>query len=362
MPAKAGFAEALGQGPAGGEPRQSPDRDAAPGPRRAARAALARDAGATMRPRTAWSGSCSRRWARCEISGRPVDGKSVRGCCSRSAARRSGRRRARARWAPGVRRLREGRVDGGGEDLGKREARRRVLGGVAPARRRLARDARAAGDAAAEGRRGRERSRPRSRASGSHALLVYPSTRFYDGRGADRAWLQEAPDTMTQVTWDGWVEIPTETASQARRGARRPRQADVAARPHRAARVSVGVASSRGGGGGDGAGHAPYPGALRAAARAQHRRQPDGAARRRAGGGLGRPAVSRGEGEPRQGRGARARSRSRRPPRPGRSRDRAARRPLAARASSSCGASRPSTRATRACTRRSKYPERTAGA
>jgi molybdopterin-containing oxidoreductase family iron-sulfur binding subunit len=46
---------------------------------------------------------------------------------------------------------------------------------------------------------------------GAHALLVYPSARFYDGRGADRAWLQEAPDTMTQVSWDGWVEVPAET-------------------------------------------------------------------------------------------------------------------------------------------------------
>jgi Fe-S-cluster-containing dehydrogenase component len=49
---------------------------------------------------------------------------------------------------------------------------------------------------------------------GSHALLVYPSSRFYDGRGADRAWLQEAPDPMTQVTWDGWVEIPNATAAK----------------------------------------------------------------------------------------------------------------------------------------------------
>jgi Anaerobic dehydrogenases, typically selenocysteine-containing len=49
---------------------------------------------------------------------------------------------------------------------------------------------------------------------GTHALLVYPSARFYDGRRADRAWLQEAPDTMTQVTWDGWVELPSETAGK----------------------------------------------------------------------------------------------------------------------------------------------------
>jgi molybdopterin-containing oxidoreductase family iron-sulfur binding subunit len=44
------------------------------------------------------------------------------------------------------------------------------------------------------------------------ALLAYPSLRFYDGRSATRAWLQEVPDPMTQVAWDGWVEISTQTA------------------------------------------------------------------------------------------------------------------------------------------------------
>ena len=43
-------------------------------------------------------------------------------------------------------------------------------------------------------------------------LVVYPSFRFYDGRGANRAWLQETPDTMTQAVWDAWVEISEETA------------------------------------------------------------------------------------------------------------------------------------------------------
>jgi anaerobic selenocysteine-containing dehydrogenase/Fe-S-cluster-containing dehydrogenase component len=47
---------------------------------------------------------------------------------------------------------------------------------------------------------------------GSHTLIVYPSGRLYDGRGADKAWLQEAPDPMTQVAWDAWVEVPVETA------------------------------------------------------------------------------------------------------------------------------------------------------
>ncbi len=48
--------------------------------------------------------------------------------------------------------------------------------------------------------------------AGGFALLAYPSFRFYDGRGANRAWLQEAPDTMTQAVWDAWVEVPVESA------------------------------------------------------------------------------------------------------------------------------------------------------
>ncbi len=43
---------------------------------------------------------------------------------------------------------------------------------------------------------------------------MYPSSRLYDGRGADLPWLQEAPDPMTQVAWDAWVEVPAETARQ----------------------------------------------------------------------------------------------------------------------------------------------------
>jgi molybdopterin-containing oxidoreductase family iron-sulfur binding subunit len=51
------------------------------------------------------------------------------------------------------------------------------------------------------------------------ALLPYPSLRFYDGRSATRSWLQEVPDPMTQVAWDPWVELNTDTA--ARLGIRR---------------------------------------------------------------------------------------------------------------------------------------------
>lgn len=43
-------------------------------------------------------------------------------------------------------------------------------------------------------------------------VTVYPTIQFYDGREANRPWIQELPDPMTQITWDGWIEIHPETA------------------------------------------------------------------------------------------------------------------------------------------------------
>jgi molybdopterin-containing oxidoreductase family iron-sulfur binding subunit len=43
-------------------------------------------------------------------------------------------------------------------------------------------------------------------------LTLYPTVRFYDGRMANRPFIQELPDPMSQVTWGGWVEIHPETA------------------------------------------------------------------------------------------------------------------------------------------------------
>ena len=48
--------------------------------------------------------------------------------------------------------------------------------------------------------------------AGGLVLLAYPSSRFFDGRSAGSAWLQEVPDTMTQASWDAWVEVPAEVA------------------------------------------------------------------------------------------------------------------------------------------------------
>jgi len=44
-------------------------------------------------------------------------------------------------------------------------------------------------------------------------LVVYPSSTLYDGRGANRPWLQELPDPVTKVTWVSWVELHPETAA-----------------------------------------------------------------------------------------------------------------------------------------------------
>jgi len=38
-------------------------------------------------------------------------------------------------------------------------------------------------------------------------LIPHPSANFYDGRMANRPWLQELPDALTQIVWDSWVDI-----------------------------------------------------------------------------------------------------------------------------------------------------------
>lgn len=45
-------------------------------------------------------------------------------------------------------------------------------------------------------------------------LVVYPSSHFFDGRGANRPWLQEVPEALTKVVWNSWVEIHPDTAAR----------------------------------------------------------------------------------------------------------------------------------------------------
>ena len=43
-------------------------------------------------------------------------------------------------------------------------------------------------------------------------LVAYPSLHFFDGRGANRPWLQEIPEPMLKTTWGTGVEMTPDTA------------------------------------------------------------------------------------------------------------------------------------------------------
>jgi len=45
-------------------------------------------------------------------------------------------------------------------------------------------------------------------------LLLFESPKYGDGRGANKAWLQELPDTLTTVMWSGWAEIAARDAER----------------------------------------------------------------------------------------------------------------------------------------------------
>ena len=45
-------------------------------------------------------------------------------------------------------------------------------------------------------------------------LVVYPSAALFDGRGANKGWLQELPDPATKIAWQTWVELHPETAAR----------------------------------------------------------------------------------------------------------------------------------------------------
>ncbi len=45
-------------------------------------------------------------------------------------------------------------------------------------------------------------------------LMATPSPMLFDGRGANKPWLQEVPDPATKITWQTWVEVHPETAAR----------------------------------------------------------------------------------------------------------------------------------------------------
>ncbi|HZO82206.1 MAG TPA: molybdopterin-dependent oxidoreductase [Candidatus Binataceae bacterium] len=54
--------------------------------------------------------------------------------------------------------------------------------------------------------------KPQVAAAGGLVLAAFPHMFFYDGRGANKPWLQEIPEPVAQFVWDAWVQIHPETA------------------------------------------------------------------------------------------------------------------------------------------------------
>ncbi len=52
------------------------------------------------------------------------------------------------------------------------------------------------------------------------AFLPLPSPMLGDGSGANKPWLQEVPDPMSQIVWDSWLEINPDTAKSLKIGDR----------------------------------------------------------------------------------------------------------------------------------------------
>lgn len=55
---------------------------------------------------------------------------------------------------------------------------------------------------------------PEFQGDGEFYFVAYPSYRYYDGRGANKPWLQELPDAITTGVWDSWVELHPDTAKK----------------------------------------------------------------------------------------------------------------------------------------------------
>ncbi len=59
---------------------------------------------------------------------------------------------------------------------------------------------------------------PQALAGGSDdpVVVVFPHSVLYDGRGADKPWLQELPDPVSKIAWHSWVEMHPDDAESRR--------------------------------------------------------------------------------------------------------------------------------------------------
>ena len=58
------------------------------------------------------------------------------------------------------------------------------------------------------------RTPPPSGAAPEITLVTFPHIFLYDGEGADKPWLQEIPEPISQIVWDNWAEIHPDTAAK----------------------------------------------------------------------------------------------------------------------------------------------------
>jgi len=56
--------------------------------------------------------------------------------------------------------------------------------------------------------------KPARESASALELVTFAHPYFYDGRGADKPWLQELPEPMTQAVWDPWVALHPNTAQK----------------------------------------------------------------------------------------------------------------------------------------------------
>jgi anaerobic selenocysteine-containing dehydrogenase len=72
----------------------------------------------------------------------------------------------------------------------------------------------AGADAGAPAPAGEAGAGPAGESSERLTLLLFESPKYGDGRGANKSWLQELPDTLTTVMWNGWAEIASRDAQR----------------------------------------------------------------------------------------------------------------------------------------------------
>jgi molybdopterin-containing oxidoreductase family iron-sulfur binding subunit len=56
--------------------------------------------------------------------------------------------------------------------------------------------------------------KPTAEPTSELTLVAFPHLFLYDGRGADKPWLQEMPEPVSQIVWDSWAEMHPDTAAK----------------------------------------------------------------------------------------------------------------------------------------------------